>query len=312
MKFNSNHNEIIHYNFPTFDSKNQLPKSFFNFKIFIPINKNNIKIKNYNYHKIDAFSILDSGSICNFISKNLIQKFNLVPKITKNTITIKGISGTKIINKFIELVFQFYLKIQNKFYLISFKEKFLVIDNIPIDILIGNTFMKKYELHYNDKYKYIYTYLNFNQFMKLNFSKNLPNFKNLKNLKNFKSKIKNHNDLNYFTMNNYTLNNENIGSTNSLYYPNSYENNSNIQSNSHLYYLKYLSNSILNSIKSQKFTNFSNFNNSFYVTQDKLNLQTLNNNKYNYNMQIYSLLANNDEYLAKKMRMKKKIRLSNK
>jgi len=149
MKFNSNHNKIIHYNFPSFDSKNQLPNSFFNLKISISLNKNNIKIKNCTYHKIDAFSILDSGSICNFISKNLIQKLNLVPKNTKNSITIKGISGTIIINEFIELFFQFYIKIQNKFYLISFKEKFLIIDNIPIDILLGNTFMKKYELHYN-------------------------------------------------------------------------------------------------------------------------------------------------------------------
>ena len=44
MKFNSN-NKIIHYNFPTFDSKNQsiLPKTFFNFKNFDE--NNNYKIR---------------------------------------------------------------------------------------------------------------------------------------------------------------------------------------------------------------------------------------------------------------------------
>ena len=139
MKFNSNHNKqnkIIHYNFPTFDSNNQyqLPKSFFNFKIFIPIKLNNIQINNNNYNKINCNSILDSGSLCNFISTNLVEKFNLKTKPTKNSITIKGISGTTKINKFTKLIFQFYIKIKNKIYLITFQEKFLVTDKIPIDI----------------------------------------------------------------------------------------------------------------------------------------------------------------------------------
>ena len=111
MKFNSN-NKIIHYNFPTFDSKNQsiLPKTFFNFKIYIPSKINNIKINNSN-NKIICNSILDSGSICNFISKNFVNQYNLKTKNTKNSIIIKGISGTTIINKFVELNFNKRLRV---------------------------------------------------------------------------------------------------------------------------------------------------------------------------------------------------------
>ena len=78
-----------------------------------------------------------------------------------------------------------------------FKEKFLVTDKIPIDIIIGNTFIRKYELHYNYKYNFIYTNMDYNQFCKLNFSKN---FSNSKKYKNFKNKLKN--SKNFPTLNN--------------------------------------------------------------------------------------------------------------
>ena len=103
MKFNSNHNnknKIIHYNFPTFDSKNhyQLPPSFFNFKIFIPQKINNIQINNKNFNKIVCNSILDSGSICNFISKNLVDKLKLRTYKTVNKIKIHGIKKPHILD----------------------------------------------------------------------------------------------------------------------------------------------------------------------------------------------------------------------
>ena len=354
MKFNSNHNKIIHYNFPTFDSKNQsiLPKTFFNFKIYIPSKINNIKINNSN-NKIICNSILDSGSICNFISKNFVNQYNLKTKNTKNSIIIKGISGTTIINEFVELKFKFFVKIQNKFYLLPFKEKFLVTDKIPIDILIGNTFIRKFELHYNYKNNFIYTNMAYTQFCKLNFSKN---FSNSKNYKNFKNKLKNskifanlnnlnyyvfehnknfsklstnenhtnhnyknfnnnyynnnnnrnfinkninHNDFNYFSTNFKNSNIKNDGLKNSLYYPNSYINNSSIKSNSPLYYLNNLSNSILKSGKFSKIKNFKNNSEDKYFVafiSKKNNKISRRNNKYNYNIEIYSFLSNNEEY----------------
>ena len=301
MKFNSNHNnknKIIHYNFPTFDSKNQyqLPTSFFNFKIFIPQKINNIQINNKNHNKIVCNSILDSGSICNFISKNLVEKLNLKTKHTKNSINIKGISGTTIINKFTKIIFQFYIKIQNKLYLISFKEKFLITDKIPIDLLIGNTFMKKFQLHYNYNNNVIYTNMDYHQFKKskifniisnsnyyqnlyekCNTNQNFSNFINDKvehnknfsyfnnnydvddnNNKKFNNKNQNHNDLNKFSTIFNTSKNENYGSKKSLYYPNLYTKNSLKNFRSPLYYLKNTANSILKSSKISKIKNFKN------------------------------------------------------
>ena len=177
MKFKSN--KIIHYNFPTIDSNQQkkLPNTFFIFKNIIPLKSNNIKINNLNNNKIICESMFDTGSYCNFISSSLVKKLKLNCSNTINNITIKGISGSTIINKFINLNFQFLLFIKNKFYLVNFKEKFLVTDKIPTDLLIGNKFMNKYELHYNYKNKSIYTNFNYFQLIKIlrnnNKSKNI-------------------------------------------------------------------------------------------------------------------------------------------
>ena len=361
MKFNSNQNKIIHYNFPTFDSKkqHQLPKSFFNFNIYIPLKINNIKINNSN-NKIICNSILDSGSICNFISKNFVNQFNLKTKHTKNSIIVKGISGTTIINEFIELKFQFFVKIQYKFYLLSFKEKFLVTDKIPIDILIGNTFIRKFELHYNYQNNFIYTNMDYNHFCKLMFSKNFSNSKKYKNFKNKLKISKNlpifnnlnfnvfehnknfskistndipinhytknfnnnyyknnnnsdennnnknlynenniHNDFNYFSTNFKSSNIKDGDIKNSFYYPNSYIKNSFIKSISPHYYLKNISNSILKSGKISKFQKLKNNSGDKYfvafLTKNNNKISS-RKNKYNYNIEIYSFLSNNEEY----------------
>jgi len=97
----------------------------------------------------------------------------------------------------LKLYFQTKISINNSIYLITFKEKFLVTDQIPTALFLGNKFMKKYKLHYNYNNKIIFTDLNFNHFKKIfllskiykKFHKefiykklNSPNFNNYKNL----------------------------------------------------------------------------------------------------------------------------------
>jgi len=100
--------------------------------------------------------MLDCGSYCNFISTNLISRLNLVPQKLNNKIHINGISGdTDSINEFVLLNFQLKIKINNKFHLIKFKEKFLVSKHIPVDLLLGNQFMKNYKIHFSYDNHYI-------------------------------------------------------------------------------------------------------------------------------------------------------------
>ena len=113
--------------------------------------------------------MLDCGSFCNFISSNLVKKLNLKSQKLKNKIIIKGISGsTNSINDFVNLKFQLKILLNNKFYFIKFKENFLITNNIPIDLLFGNNFMKKYKIHYNYNKNLLYSNLNYTKFINKN------------------------------------------------------------------------------------------------------------------------------------------------
>ena len=152
MKFYPNNNK--YYNFPTFDfiHKSKLPKSFFNFTILISIKQFNIKFnKNHNNKFLPFETMLDSGSACNFISNKIVEQFNINKINLPKPITLEGITGSAIIDKFVELEFQFQLKINNKLYFNTFKEKFLIINNIPTDFIIGNIFIRKYQLNFDYK-----------------------------------------------------------------------------------------------------------------------------------------------------------------
>ena len=108
--------------------------------------------------------MLDCGSYCNFISNDLVSKLNIKPKNTKTSIKIRGISGiTTTIKKFISLNFQLKLLINKKFHYIDFKEKFLITNAIPTDLLFGNLFMSKYKIHYSYDNNYLYSTLKFNE-----------------------------------------------------------------------------------------------------------------------------------------------------
>jgi len=141
------------------------------FKSFIPtINKRNKNIK------LQTKSILDYGSYCNFISTNLISRLNLVTQKLKNKIYIKGINGdTDSINEFVSLNFQLKIKINNTFHLIKFKEKFLVSKNIPMDLLLGNQFMKNYKIHFSYENHYLYSTFKISKFK----SRIIKNFKQM-------------------------------------------------------------------------------------------------------------------------------------
>jgi len=80
----------------------------------------------------------------------------------------------------------------------------LIIDDIPIEIIIGNPFIRKYELHYHYTYNFFYKNYKYYKFLKLNFQKFFSSLKKYKNFKNFKIKNKNHNVLSYSSINNYT------------------------------------------------------------------------------------------------------------
>ncbi len=160
MKSNSKNNfKILNYTFPTINSlRNQkLSNSFFTFKTFIPSNYF-IKNDNKNISKLQCDSMLDCGSYCNFISNNLVQKLNLKPIKIVNKLFVKGISGTTTkINSYVKLNFQLKIFTKGKFHFIYFKEKFLITDSIPIDLLFGNCFMKNYKIHYNYNNSYLYS-----------------------------------------------------------------------------------------------------------------------------------------------------------
>ena len=144
--------KFIPYNFPTkIDSKNYNINSstFIILKCYISNNTNKIKNEEFN-------ALLDSGSYCNFISTNLVNKLNLITHQTLHPIQIKGISGATTINHFVYLKFQSKICINNSFHIITFKEKFLVTNNIPVDLLLGNQFMKKYQLQFNYKDNFIF------------------------------------------------------------------------------------------------------------------------------------------------------------
>ena len=197
---NVHNQKYLSYNFPIkLDSSptRKIPESFYKFYSKIPIKLNNLNYDHKDQNTLEYESILDSGSYCNFISKELINKLNLRTQTTNNIIQIKGISGTTKINEYIKLYFQTKISINNSIYLITFKEKFLVTDQIPTALLLGNKFMEKYKLHYNYNNKIIFTDSNFNHFKKKfllskNYKKfhkefiykklNSPNFNNYKNL----------------------------------------------------------------------------------------------------------------------------------
>jgi len=126
--------------------------------------------------------MLDCGSYCNFISTNLISRLNLVPQKLNNKIYIKGISGdTDSINEFVSLNFQLKIKINNTFHLIKFKEKFLVSKHIPVDLLLGNQFMKNYKIHFSYDNHYLYSTFKISKFK----SRIIKNFKQNANSINF-------------------------------------------------------------------------------------------------------------------------------
>jgi len=81
------------------------------------------------------------------------------------------------------LKFQLRISIDNKFYIATFKDGFLFTDKIPTDILLGNKFMNKYEVHFNYKNKFIFSNLNFNSFKKKSVS--ITNLNNKINFSNF-------------------------------------------------------------------------------------------------------------------------------
>ena len=107
--------------------------------------------------------MLDSGSFCNFITEKLANKLKLNIQKTKNKILVKGISGrTTKLDQFVWLNFQIKFFKNNKFYFQDFKEKFLISNCIPTDLLFGNQFIRKFKIHYNYKNNTLYSYLNYN------------------------------------------------------------------------------------------------------------------------------------------------------
>jgi len=145
--------------------------------------------------------MLDSGSFCNFITEKLVNKLKLNVQKTKNKILVKGISGrTTKLGQFVLLNFQIKFFKNNKFYFQDFKEKFLISNCIPTDLLFGNQFIRKFKIHHNYKNNTLYYYLNYNSLNnnKNKYIKNKGNNFYLNSLKRkifnnkfFKRKIKN-------------------------------------------------------------------------------------------------------------------------
>ena len=239
--------------------------------------------------------MLDCGSFCNFISSNLVKKLNLKSQKLKNKIIIKGISGsTNSINDFVNLKFQLKILLNNKFYFIKFKENFLITNNIPIDLLFGNNFMKKYKIHYNYNKNLLYSNLNYSKFINKNSkifdSKNFSNYSNI-----FKISEINNNS-----------NNKNINSKNELSYVNSYTNCLKTIKNSPNKYSKFQKIKFQNfeKFKNSKFKNFEiNFSTIKNKNSNKFKNHIINNsnkklnNDFSYNLLIHSFLSDkeNDE-----------------
>ena len=162
----------IYYNFPIYDSftnsnKTNLPDTFFISKFNIPTKLNNLSNTINSTNKKEYILFFDSGSYCNFISKNLVDKLKIKTRNTINSIKIHGISGSTLIKEFAFLYFQFKVYINNKPYLVIFKEKFLVTSKIPTELLIGNKFLCKYHLHHDYDKNFIYSSLNYYKFKNL-------------------------------------------------------------------------------------------------------------------------------------------------
>ena len=209
---NVQNNKIIPYNFPIkidSNSMNPLPNTFYISTFEIPKNLNKLNSINNNENKLQFKLMLDSGSYCNFISKSLVEELNLKSDKLKNSIHIKGISGTINIDQYVPLYFKLKIYISHSPFMITFKEKFLISNEIPTQLLLGNRFMENYYLHFNYSKKQIFTDLNFNQFKKKfqNINKNFPyknfiytkiNFTKISNFNKYKNFIgnKNHKNLN--------------------------------------------------------------------------------------------------------------------
>ena len=327
---NVQNHKTYHYNFPVLDSTKipKLPNTFFTLKTFIPLKLNNIK-NNFNNKFTKYSTILDSGSYCNFISKDLVSKLNLQKHKAINSIEIKGISGSAFIKEIVVLKFQLRISINNKFYIATFKDGFLVTDKIPTDILLGNKFMNKYEIQFNYKNKFIFSNLNFNSFKKKSVSitnlNNKINFSNFNYYKNF-PKIFSKNFFNkkpkflyflnklkfnkkqfhkkYFNNNFYSIKPKNSYYN---YYSPKYKSSSKFYN----YYSKFRKNSKFNfrnyfSKNSKKFKNYYKFkkfrvtkkftNNKNYFTTKNFSknkvISKRNFKKFNYNLFIYSFLNN--------------------
>ena len=110
--------------------------------------------------------MLDSGSFCNFITEKLVNNLKLNIQKTKNKILVKDISGRTIkFDQFVWLNFQIIFFKNNKFYFQDFKEKFLISNCIPTDLLFGNQFIRKFKVYY--KNNTLYSNLNYNSLNKI-------------------------------------------------------------------------------------------------------------------------------------------------
>ena len=320
----------INYNFPIYDSSTnsnkiiKLPNTFFVSKFIIPTKLNNLSNTKNLIDKNEYNLFLDSGSYCNFISKNLVDKLKLKTYKTVNKIKIHGINGSTMINEYSFLHFKLIIFINNNPYLVTFKEKFLITTNLPNDLLLGNQFLHKYQLHFNYENNIIYSSLNYFKFKKLFSSPNcLHSCKNFgcSNIQNFiKYYFTNHK--NFKHRNNLTLNsssiyaskNNNFTSKNPYHHNNNYSNDKNKNSNQKCYvlYPKYSgsnSRKIYNKFLynfSQKLKNF-NLKNLPSVTQKNKKSQHKNSydksknflkNKsrnFNSNYFIYLYFSNNND-----------------
>eukprot|EP00833_Pecoramyces_ruminatium_P006824 jgi/Orpsp1_1/1180856/evm.model.c7180000074882.1 len=144
--------------------------------------------------------MLDSGSFCNFITEKLVKKLNLKKYYLKNKILVKGITGsTTQIDQYVWLTFQLKILKNKKFYFKNYKEKFLITNNIPTDLLFGNRFMRKYNIHYDYDNNTLFSFLNYyffnkNTYNKKSYKNQISNNPYLKSLKNkvFKSYLAQH------------------------------------------------------------------------------------------------------------------------
>jgi len=228
--------------------------------------------------------MLDCGSYCNFMSYDLLHKLNLNPRKIKNVITVQGISGIDSdINEFAQLKFQLKLLINNQFHFINFKEKFLLTNNIPKDLLFGNIFMNKYELHYSYTKRCMYSSLKYD-FKKKKF--NIKNeFKNI-NLEYFISTI-----MNKFSVNPILSNNEqysfskrnNFNSKHNKSFTNFYKLSKNIQN----FYLK-----SKNVIKRRSKFNSNKTKINIKNKKNKLLNKNSADQFYHYNYLIHTFLSN--------------------